>query len=67
MAQTFFPITSTEITAGAASEWTPMDASALIPEGATGVILHAVNRGSSAKHIGLRKNGSSDDRHVNLS
>jgi len=62
VAQTFYPITPTEIVAGAAEEWTPMNASALIPEGATGVILHVINNWSSYP-IGLRKNGSTDDRY----
>ncbi len=64
MAQTFFPITPTEITAGASGEWTPMDASALIAEGATGVILHVVNTAGFDRDLGLRKNGSTDDRYT---
>ena len=66
MAQTFFPITPTEITASGANSWVDMDASALIAEGATGVILHVVNTSASARYIGLRKNGSTDDRHSDM-
>lgn len=65
MAQTFFPITPTEITPGGANSWQPMDASALIPVGATGVILHVENS-STTKALGLRKNGSADDRHPDM-
>ena len=66
MAQTFFPITPTEITAGSESAWVVMDASGLIPVGATGVILHCVNTAITHKEIGLRKNGSTDDRHTDM-
>lgn len=66
MAQTFYPITPTEIVVGANDEWTDMDASALIPVGATGVILHAVNNALSGKDIGLKKKGSTDDRHADM-
>jgi len=61
MAQTFFPITPTEIVASGAGSWVDMDASALIPEGATGVILHIVNIVTGTQYYGIRKNGSSDD------
>ena len=61
MAQTFFPITPTEITPGGTLSWRDMDASSLIASGATGVILHIVNN-SSTKQFGVRKNGSTDDR-----
>jgi len=63
MAQTFYPITPTEITASGANSWVDMDASALIAEGATGVLLHVVNPSTTNKYLGLRKNGSTDDRH----
>lgn len=67
MAQTFYPITPTEITAGAADEWTNMDASALIASGATGVILHCESTADPASlDIGLRKPGSTDDRHQDI-
>jgi len=66
MAQTFYPITPTEIVAGTQNEWVTMNASALIAEGATGVVLHCVNINSSARALGLRKNGSTDDRTVDL-
>jgi len=66
VAQTFYPITPTEITAGAASEWTSMDAGALAPAGTTGLILHCVNTSISPREISLRKNGSTDDRHGDM-
>ena len=66
MAQTFFPITPTEITAGSANTWVVMDASALAPANATGVIIHAVNTGAAGKAFGLRKNGSTDDRTYDI-
>lgn len=68
MAQTFFPITPTEITVSAADEWVTVDASAVgVPEGATGVVVHIVNTSASlAFAVGLRKNGSTDDRHTSL-
>lgn len=62
MAQTFFPITPTEIVAGAANDWVTMDASGYVPSGATGVILHCINKQSTGRALGLRKNGSTDDR-----
>ncbi|MBE9512491.1 MAG: hypothetical protein IMY77_00285 [Chloroflexi bacterium] len=66
MAQTFYPITPTEIVAGATKEWTPMDASGSIPADATGVILHVVCTYGSDRYVGLRKNGSTDDRHYDF-
>ncbi len=67
MAQTFYPITPTEITAGSANTWVVMDASALAPANATGVIVHVVNtHATSYRYIGLRKNGSTDDRHPDM-
>ncbi|MBU1067816.1 hypothetical protein KKE60_08520 [Patescibacteria group bacterium] len=67
MAQTFYPITPTEIVPGSAGSWVDMDASGSIPASATGVILHVVNTNSFInKGIGLRKNGSTDDRYADL-
>ena len=65
MAQTFYPITPTEITPSGANDWVTMDASALAPANATGVILHCVSAGADA--FGLRKSGSTDDRSSALS
>jgi len=67
MAQTFFPITPTEITPSGAGSWVDMDASGSVPAGATGVVLHVVNTDTWGRYLGLRKNGSSDDRHPDLS
>jgi len=66
MAQTFFPITPTEITASGANAWVDMDASGSVPAGATGVILHVVNTAAASRYLGLRKNGSTDGRHPDM-
>lgn len=62
MAQTFYPIDPVEVTPETANDWIEVDASAYVPAGATGVILHLVRAGSPGYAIGLRKNGSTDDR-----
>jgi len=63
MAQTFFPITPTEVTPSTAGSWQDVDASGSVPAGATGVILHIVNNtAADSRYIALRKNGSTDDR-----
>jgi len=59
-------ITPTEITPGAAGAWTDADLSALIPAGATGVLLHIVNTSGTTYTCGWRKNGSTDARTNNL-
>src|SRR5687767_12138048 len=51
-------ITPLEVTPGVAAAFTDVDASAQVPAGATGVILHI--SGVSGIDIGLRKNGSTD-------
>jgi len=67
MAQTFYPITPVEVTPGTASAWTDVDVSAQVPSGATGVILHIVSTSAGTLYaLGIRKNGSTDDRHPNL-
>jgi len=64
MAQTFFPITPTEVTPGTASAWIDVDVSGSVPANATGVVLHIVNtHPASGEYVGVRKNGSTDDRH----
>lgn len=68
MAQTFFPITPTEVTVDQANQWRDVDVSSVVPSGATGVILHIVNTNSiSHRYTGIRKNGSTDDRHSDFS
>jgi len=63
MAQTFYPITPVEVTPGTASAWTDVDVSGSVPSGATGVILHCTNTSADTDYaIGLRKNGSTDNR-----
>ena len=66
MAQTFFPITPTEVTPSTAGSWQDVDASGSVPANATGVIVHIVNTSGSARYLGLRKNGSTDDRHPDM-
>ena len=63
MAQTFYPLTPTEITPTTAMAWIDVDVSAYVPSGATGVILHCVaTDAATLTSIGLRKNGSTDER-----
>lgn len=66
MAQTFYPIDPVEVTPDTPNDWITCDVSAHIASGATGVILHLAVPGSSAMPIGLRKNGSTDDRHASV-
>ena len=67
MAQTFYPITPVEVTPGTAGSWQDVNVSAYVPSGATGVILHIVNTSTGTTYaLGIRKNGSTDDRHPNL-
>lgn len=69
MAQTFFPITPVEVgpAAGQGGAWRLIDVSAHIPAGATGVVLHLRNNSASyAIALGLRKNGSTDNRIQSL-
>lgn len=70
MAQTFFPLDPPiyNIQPTTAGAWTDVDVSAYIPSGATGVILHILNLSvNTAYALGLRKNGSSDDRYPTMS
>lgn len=43
--------------------WTDLDLSSKIPVGATGAIIQVTNASASAVEYGLRKKGSTDDRH----
>lgn len=64
--QTFYPITPVEV-AHSTIGWLDADVSSYVPAGATGVVLHLVNKGASSTYaIGLRKNGSTDDRYYVL-
>lgn len=68
MAQTFFPITPVKVTPGTAGSWQDVDVTAHLGAdagSATGVILHIVNIATD-KCLGLRKNGSTDDRHSDM-
>lgn len=62
--QTFFPITPVEVTPGTAGSWQDVNVSAYVPAGATGVILRLVHNTNDLTQwaVGLRKNGSSDNR-----
>lgn len=60
-------LTPSAITLSAASAWTDADVSASVPSGATGVILHIEKTVTAARTIGLRKNGSTDNRTNNFS
>ncbi len=64
MAQSFFPITPVDISPGSSGSWVDVNVSAYVPSGTTGAILHIVNTGGAFDDfaIGLRKNGSTDDR-----
>ena len=65
MAQTFYPITPVEVTPGTAGSWQDVDVSAYVPAGATGVILHCVDTQIGLDYaLGLRKNGSTDNRYA---
>lgn len=63
-AQAFYPLAEpVELTLDTSGSWKDMDVSAYIPAGATGVILHIEKIGANERFIGLRKKGSTDDRH----
>ena len=65
MAITF--VTPVALTLSTSAAWTDADVSAYVPAGATGVILHLTNIYTSADlPIGLRKNGSTDNRFPNM-
>ena len=59
----FTCITPVEVTPATSDAWTDVDVSASVPAGATGAIIH-YNRGTggTGEGIGLRKNGSTDNR-----
>lgn len=58
----FIFITPVEVTPGTADSWENVDVSSYVPSGSTGVMLHIVNTDITKHAIGLRKNGSTDDR-----
>jgi hypothetical protein len=51
-----------DITPGTTGSWTDIDLSVDVPMGATGVLLLCVNAEGANNVIGLRKNGSTDNR-----
>jgi len=61
MAQTFYPLAPAEVTPGTLSSWQDIDVSGNVPSGATGVLLH-LTQTSGSGDMGLRKNGSTDNR-----
>lgn len=66
MAQSFFPITPVEVTPGTANDWIDIDLSSYIPSGGTGALFHVVNNYQYGYdyYFGIRKKGSTDDRHA---
>lgn len=56
-------INPTKITPLIASSWTDVDVSSYVPIGTTGVLLH-IEFISDGLEFGARKNGSTDDRHI---
>lgn len=67
MAQTFYPIDPVEVTPGTASAWTDVNGADFgVPSGATGIIAHLINNGAGALAVGLRNNGSTDNRTQSL-
>ena len=57
------PVDKSLSTTGA---WTDIDLSSDVPAGATGAIFRVNNTLGSPQEYGLRKNGSTDDRHPHL-
>ncbi|MHC4216878.1 MAG: YCF48-related protein [Planctomycetota bacterium] len=50
-----------DISDSGTGSWTPIDVSANVPAGATGVMLQVKTEGSSDDEFAIRKNGSSDE------
>lgn len=62
-AQSFYPLAlPVELTVPVAGSWQDIDVKGYLPTGATGVILHCHNKSGTARGIGLRKKGSTDNR-----
>ena len=53
---------SVDVTPATAGAWTSVDVSAMVPAGATGVIVHVIGASGGDRIWGLRKRGSTDDR-----
>jgi hypothetical protein len=67
MAQNIFSITPVLVASPTAS-WTNVDVSAHIPVGATGILFHVYNPNTAwTRTLGVRKNGSTDNRDSSLS
>lgn len=58
----YTPITPVDVSPGSTSSWLDVDVSSYVPEGMTGVAVHCVNSQNDTRAVGLRKNGSTDDR-----
>ena len=65
-AQAFYPLPAAVELTVPAPGWQDIDVSSYIPTGATGVILHVHNKSGTARGIGLRKKGSTDNRLQNM-
>lgn len=63
-AQSFYPLPEpVELTKPSAFAWGDIDVSEYVPVGATGVVLYIVNDTTGGVQYGVRKKGSTDDRH----
>jgi len=61
-------IPSANVAPGVTGSWQDVDCTALgVPDTASGVVVHYVNTsGATTYDVGLRKNGSADDRHGDM-
>lgn len=62
----FVKVTEQAVSPGASGAWTDVDCSAYIPASATGVVLRVELSAGGLRMIGLRKNGSTDDRYFDM-
>ncbi|MDD5061496.1 MAG: hypothetical protein PHN44_04340 [Candidatus Marinimicrobia bacterium] len=70
MDQTFFPLAPIEVVAAGisyGSGWFDVDISAYVPYNATAAIVCVYNQSSGAREWGIRKNGSTDNRFLDVS
>lgn len=57
---------ATDVSLGAAGAWTDVDLTASTEDGAVAAIIEVVNTFAGGREVGLRKNGSSDNRHPDI-
>lgn len=61
------PSMPVDVTPASSGAWVDVDCKPYIPLGATGVALHVINADASNRlNLGLRKKGSTDDRHDDM-